>query len=137
VRTLPFGPGESCVFVANDWHSALVPLLLKVCAPGDLQEQGVCLPRQHLQASVSPAPPASGTRGALASLSTHHPSLCPPLPHVQDEYQPRGQFKGAKTAFVIHNIAFQVRRHCPRAGGVAAATMLLQGVQRAQGWAHR
>ncbi len=29
-RALPFGPGEDCVFVANDWHSALVPLLLKV-----------------------------------------------------------------------------------------------------------
>lgn len=30
VRMLPFGPGEECVFVANDWHSALVPVLLKV-----------------------------------------------------------------------------------------------------------
>lgn len=30
VRVLPFGPGEECVFVANDWHSALVPLMLKV-----------------------------------------------------------------------------------------------------------
>jgi granule-bound starch synthase len=30
VRTLPFGPGEDCVFVANDWHSAMVPVLLKV-----------------------------------------------------------------------------------------------------------
>ncbi|GLC41125.1 hypothetical protein PLESTB_001794100 [Pleodorina starrii] len=29
VRALPFGPGEDCVFVANDWHSALVPLMLK------------------------------------------------------------------------------------------------------------
>lgn len=29
-RALPFGPGENCVFVANDWHSALVPLLIKV-----------------------------------------------------------------------------------------------------------
>lgn len=36
-RALPFGPGEDCVFVANDWHSALVPVLLKVrqrCCPG-------------------------------------------------------------------------------------------------------
>ncbi len=30
VRVLPFGPGEECVFVANDWHSALVPVLIKV-----------------------------------------------------------------------------------------------------------
>jgi granule-bound starch synthase len=54
-RALPFGPGEDCVFVANDWHSALVPLMLK------------------------------------------------------EVYQPKGQFKNAKTAFCIHNIAFQGR----------------------------
>jgi hypothetical protein len=30
VKALPFGPGEDCVFVANDWHSALVPLIIKV-----------------------------------------------------------------------------------------------------------
>jgi len=28
-RVLPFGPGEDCVFVANDWHSSVVPVLLK------------------------------------------------------------------------------------------------------------
>lgn len=28
-RALPCGPGEECTFVANDWHSALVPVLLK------------------------------------------------------------------------------------------------------------
>lgn len=28
-RKLPFGPGESCTFIANDWHSGLVPVLLK------------------------------------------------------------------------------------------------------------
>lgn len=28
-RALPFGPGEQCTFVANDWHSGLVPVLLK------------------------------------------------------------------------------------------------------------
>jgi granule-bound starch synthase len=55
VKVLPFGPGEDCVFVANDWHSGLVPLLIK------------------------------------------------------DVYQPRGQFKNAKVAFCIHNIAFQGR----------------------------
>jgi len=33
VRTLPFGFGEDCVFVANDWHSSLVPVLLKVKRP--------------------------------------------------------------------------------------------------------
>jgi len=54
-RALPFGPGEDCIFVANDWHSALVPVLLK------------------------------------------------------EVYQPRGEYKDAKTAFCIHNIAFQGR----------------------------
>ena len=29
LRALPCGPGESSVIVANDWHSALVPVLLK------------------------------------------------------------------------------------------------------------
>lgn len=28
-RTLPFGPGEGCTFIANDWHSSMVPVLLK------------------------------------------------------------------------------------------------------------
>jgi granule-bound starch synthase len=28
-RVLPFGPGECCTFIANDWHSALVPVLIK------------------------------------------------------------------------------------------------------------
>lgn len=54
-RVLPFGFGEDVVFVANDWHSALVPVLIK------------------------------------------------------DYYQPKGQFKKAKTALCIHNIAFQGR----------------------------
>ena len=26
LRALPFGPGEECVIVANDWHTALVPV---------------------------------------------------------------------------------------------------------------
>lgn len=53
-KVLPFGFGDDCVFVANDWHSSLVPVLLK------------------------------------------------------DLYQPKGQFKNAKCAMVVHNIAFQV-----------------------------
>ena len=28
-RKVPFGPGENCTFIANDWHSGLVPVLLK------------------------------------------------------------------------------------------------------------
>ncbi len=54
-RVLPFGFGENVVFVANDWHSSLVPVLLK------------------------------------------------------EVYQPKGQYKNAKCALCIHNIAFQVR----------------------------
>ena len=33
VRALPFGPGEDCLFVCNDWHTALLPVLLKVLLP--------------------------------------------------------------------------------------------------------
>ncbi|CAG9462036.1 unnamed protein product [Pedinophyceae sp. YPF-701] len=28
-RALPFGPGENCTFIANDWHSAMLPVLIK------------------------------------------------------------------------------------------------------------
>lgn len=55
VKVLPFCSPEKVTFVANDWHSALVPVLIK------------------------------------------------------DLYQPKGEFKDAKTAFCIHNIAFQGR----------------------------
>eukprot|EP00232_Nephroselmis_pyriformis_P002636 CAMPEP_0182913272 /NCGR_PEP_ID=MMETSP0034_2-20130328/37952_1 /TAXON_ID=156128 /ORGANISM="Nephroselmis pyriformis, Strain CCMP717" /LENGTH=621 /DNA_ID=CAMNT_0025049985 /DNA_START=21 /DNA_END=1886 /DNA_ORIENTATION=+ len=54
-RVLPFPYGEDATFVANDWHSGLVPVLLK------------------------------------------------------DEYQTKGEFKDAKVAFCVHNIAFQGR----------------------------
>lgn len=54
-RALPFGPGEDVTFIANDWHAALVPVLLK------------------------------------------------------DKYKPMGQFKDAKSAICVHNIAFQGR----------------------------
>ncbi len=30
LTALPFSPGEDCVVVANDWHTALFPVLLKV-----------------------------------------------------------------------------------------------------------
>lgn len=55
LRCLPFSPGEDCLVVANDWHSALVPVLIK------------------------------------------------------KKYQPAGQFGATKTAFCVHNIAFQGR----------------------------
>ncbi|GFH08294.1 starch synthase, chloroplastic/amyloplastic, partial [Haematococcus lacustris] len=29
MKALPFGTGDDAIFVANDWHSALVPVLLK------------------------------------------------------------------------------------------------------------
>lgn len=36
--------------------------------------------------------------------------------HLQDQYKPSGQYKNAKSALCIHNIAFQVAtqatRHC-------------------------
>ena len=32
LRALPFGPGEESVIVCNDWHTALLPVLIKACA---------------------------------------------------------------------------------------------------------
>lgn len=34
LTALPFSPGEDCVVVANDWHTAMFPVLLKVNLPG-------------------------------------------------------------------------------------------------------
>lgn len=34
LTALPFSPGEDCVVVANDWHTAMFPVLLKVNPPG-------------------------------------------------------------------------------------------------------
>jgi hypothetical protein len=44
LRVLPFGPGEDCLIVANDWHSALVPVLIKdVYQPrGEFKDTKVC-----------------------------------------------------------------------------------------------
>ena len=30
---LPFSPGEETAVVCNDWHTSLLPVLLKVCHP--------------------------------------------------------------------------------------------------------
>jgi granule-bound starch synthase len=68
---LPFGFGEDVVFVANDWHSALVPVLLK------------------------------------------------------DVYQAKGQFKKAKVALCVHNIAFQVRRGFMHRGCVQCSSTMM------------
>ena len=32
LRVLPFSPGEDCVVVANDWHTAMLPAIIKVNA---------------------------------------------------------------------------------------------------------
>jgi len=38
LTALPFSPGEDCVVVANDWHTAMFPVLLKVCAQSSCQQ---------------------------------------------------------------------------------------------------
>lgn len=45
MRALPFGFGEEALFVANDWHSALVPVLLKDVyqARGEFKKSKVAL----------------------------------------------------------------------------------------------
>lgn len=82
-RVLPFGPGEQCTFIANDWHSGLVPVLLKV------SEYSVLL---YFSSSNSPA----------INLFTDNIAV------VQDVFQARGEFASSKCIFCLHNIAFQV-----------------------------
>ena len=50
---MPFSPGEDCVVVANDWHTAMFPVLLKVLSP-------FCTPccfmsADHVPANMLPA----------------------------------------------------------------------------------
>ena len=42
VRALPFGVGEDCIFVANDWHTAMLPVLLKVCTADGQRSMVAC-----------------------------------------------------------------------------------------------
>ena len=44
LTALPFSPGEDCVVVANDWHTAMFPVLLKVRSP---QLYSLCLGFAH------------------------------------------------------------------------------------------
>lgn len=39
LTALPFSPGEDCVVVANDWHTAMFPVLLKVSSPRQEKEK--------------------------------------------------------------------------------------------------
>jgi hypothetical protein len=53
-RALPFGPGEDVTFIANDWHTSLLPILLKVGPRGaGRQQRGgqrrLCTCSLHLQ----------------------------------------------------------------------------------------
>ena len=38
LRVLPFSPGEDCVVVANDWHTAMLPAIIRVSWPDCLPE---------------------------------------------------------------------------------------------------
>lgn len=72
VKVLPFGPGEDCVFVANDWHSGLVPLLIKVRASGG---RGLCCAAHWWPGLVKRPPLLLQTRSAFACLRGLLPSF--------------------------------------------------------------
>lgn len=56
LRALPFGPGEDCLIVCNDWHTALLPVLLKdVYQPrGEFTKTKVALTLHNIAYQVSP-----------------------------------------------------------------------------------
>ena len=72
VRALPFGVGEDCIFVANDWHTAMLPVLLKVCtADGQSSMVGSCAATGMLDAARTPAStPHQYTRTAADCTQT-------------------------------------------------------------------
>lgn len=65
-QVLPFGPGEDCLIVANDWHSSLVPVLVKdVYQPrGEFKNTkvGLLLARRKGQKQADRGSDAAGTR---------------------------------------------------------------------------
>lgn len=45
LTALPFSPGEDCVVVANDWHTAMFPVLLKVNHLVSIVSRSLCTSR--------------------------------------------------------------------------------------------
>lgn len=77
VRSLPFGPGEDCVFVANDWHTAMIPILLKVRSGDDdyaclnypdvlFARFGICRPICALTSWIASRDPACCARACAS-----------------------------------------------------------------------
>ena len=94
LRALPFGPGEDTVIVCNDWHTALLPVLLKASLHAPFSSE----PSEYQQLLV-------------ARLCRNPPLGEQPFYSLQEVYQPRGEFLNTKVAFPIHNIAFQARHN--------------------------
>jgi hypothetical protein len=103
LNTLAGAQGEDCVFVANDWHSALVPIMIKdVYQPrGEYLKAKVafCIHniafqvsqlRSHSQCTcqhASPGPPQTGH--ALGLMSPPSPAVNhPAVPHCRTSSDP-------------------------------------------------
>ena len=88
LHMLPFSPGTESVVVCNDWHTAMLPVLLKV--------------HWHsLPLTSEPAEMQCPLTTAFDAVSVASTS--------QDLYQPRGQYLDTKVALCVHNIAYQAR----------------------------
>jgi hypothetical protein len=119
---VPYGDSNTC-FIANDWHTALLPVYLQarrglggggleglgsrarpaaalVCAhdapPFAPRKTPSCAPRA---ASPNPSPPP------LHPSPTPPPTPGPPQAHYRDY----GQMTYSRSVFVIHNMAHQGR----------------------------
>lgn len=109
LRTLPFMPGEDCLIVANDWHTAPVPVLLKeeYQPRGEFLNTKVGVPPgvrvwvcggvggQHACIGLGVERQRLGGTPSCASHLTLHPTCT--------------QHPSEQTALCIHNIAFQGR----------------------------
>lgn len=60
LRVLPFSPGEDCVVVANDWHTAMLPAIIKVRWPGCMPACQATMLHLYCLTSGSDYAPAAG-----------------------------------------------------------------------------
>ncbi len=120
-RLLPGGEagalGEGCLFVANDFHAALVPVYLQVRGAweGDCcsRSQGIscwlgagCWVCLHCADARSCWP---GSCPPLRHCLASHLATCASLLLLQAHYRDHGQMLYARSLLVVHNLAHQGR----------------------------
>lgn len=93
-RAVPHAGEDNLIFVANDWHTSLLPFYLQVgCRPA---------PRARPPARRVVHSHLSGWRCLTALV----PSLChPALAALQAHYRDYGKFHFARSVLVLHNVS--------------------------------